>query len=77
MIFVLGIVNCHIKNNMLMAVAMFVVTYVSVIGSAYTILAQWQKLFSEQKYIRLSIIVGHSIIVNVIFIIACYRAIFY
>ena len=71
MIFVLGIVNCHIKNNMLMAVAMFVVTYVSVICSAYNILAQWQKLFSEQKYIRL------SIIVNVIFIIACYRAIFY
>ena len=59
-----------------MAVAMFVVTYVSVICSAYNILAQWQKLFSEQ-YIRLSIIVGHSIIVNVIFIIACYRAIFY
>ena len=77
MIFVLGIVNCHIKNNMLMAVAMFVVTYVSVICSAYNILAQWQKLFSEQKYIRLSIIVGHSIIVNVIFIIAGYRAIFY
>ena len=77
MIFVLGIVNCHIKNNMLMAVAMFVVTYVSVICSAYNILAQWQKPFSEQKYIRLSIIVGHSIIVNVIFIIACYRAIFY
>ena len=42
MIFVLGIVNCHIKNNMLMAVAMFVVTYVSVICSAYNILAQWQ-----------------------------------
>ena len=60
-----------------MAVAMFVVTYVSVICSAYNILAQGQKLFSEQKYIRLSIIVGHSIIVNVIFIIACYRAIFY
>ena len=39
-----------------MAVAMFVVTYVSVLCSAYNILAQWQKLFSEQKYIRLSII---------------------
>ena len=59
----------------MLVIFLVVATYVVIMCTTYNVVIQWTKLLSEQKYLRLTALVGHSIILNIILIVECCRVI--
>lgn len=55
-------------------VALFLFVCLSIIYSVYNILINWERMYTERKYIRLAILLGLSIILNTMLIVGCFRA---
>lgn len=59
---------------MIIVLLLFLFTCLSIICTAYNILVNWERMYSEKKYIRLAILLGLSIILNIMLIVGCFRA---